>query len=89
MVPINMEILIGSADLVKADELFEVTVIIGKEVAHPNTTEHHISWITLFFLPDGEKFPAQVARYEFGRMALRFRDQTRVRHMLITLRRVG
>jgi len=57
---------IGCEDLVKADELFEVTVTIGKEVAHPNTTEHHISWITLFFLPDDEKFPRQVARYEFG-----------------------
>jgi superoxide reductase len=52
-------------DLVKADELFEVKVTIGKEVAHPNTTEHHISWIELFFLPDGEKFPVQVARHEF------------------------
>ena len=56
---------IECADSLRADELFEVKVSVGKEVAHPNTTEHHISWITLFFLPEGEKFPYQVARYEF------------------------
>ena len=56
---------IECADSLKADELFEVKVSVGREVAHPNTTEHHISWITLFFLPEGEKFPYQVARYEF------------------------
>lgn len=50
---------------VQADELFEIKVSIGKEVAHPNTTEHHISWISVFFLPDGEKFPTQVMRCEF------------------------
>jgi superoxide reductase len=49
----------------KANEFFEVKVTIGKEVAHPNTTEHHISWINLFFLPEGEKFPYQISRTEF------------------------
>ena len=57
---------IECADAVKANELFEVKVSVGKEVAHPNTTEHHISWISLFFLPDGEKFSIQIARVEFG-----------------------
>ena len=57
---------IECTDTVKADELFEVKVTVGKEVAHPNTTEHHISWIILFFLAEGEKFPYQVVRYEFG-----------------------
>lgn len=33
---------------VKADELFEVKVSLGKEIAHPNTTEHHIRWIKIF-----------------------------------------
>ncbi len=53
-------------DQVKADEIFEVRVGIGKEVAHPNTTEHHISWITLYFHPEGEKFSHQVGRFEFN-----------------------
>ena len=37
-------------DSVKADEMFQVKVGLGKEIAHPNTTEHHIRWISLFFL---------------------------------------
>ena len=39
---------IECVDAVMADEIFEVKVTIGKEVAHPNTTEHHISWMSLF-----------------------------------------
>ncbi len=57
--------LIDCADTVKPDEVFEVKVAIGKEIAHPNTTEHHISWVSLYFLPDGEKFPYQIGHYEF------------------------
>lgn len=53
-------------DVVQANEVFEVKVGLGKEIAHPNTTEHHISWITLYFHPEGEKFPLQVGRYEFS-----------------------
>jgi superoxide reductase len=53
-------------DQVKADELFEVKVSLGKEIPHPNTTEHHIRWISLFFHPDGAKFTYQVGRYEFS-----------------------
>jgi superoxide reductase len=52
-------------DAVAADELFNVTISLGKEVAHPNTTEHHIRWIQLFFKPDGDKFCYQVGNYEF------------------------
>ena len=57
---------IECADRVKADEIFEVKVSLGKEVAHPNTTEHHISWITLYFHPAGEKFTHQVGHFEFS-----------------------
>jgi superoxide reductase len=53
-------------DTVKAGEVFEVRVGLGKEIAHPNTTEHHIRWIHLFFHPDGEKFTYDVGRYEFN-----------------------
>jgi superoxide reductase len=34
-------------EAVKSDDLFEVTVTLGKGVAHPNTTEHHIRWLSL------------------------------------------
>ena len=53
-------------DQVKADEVFEVKVSLGKEIAHPNTTEHHISWVALYFHPEGEKFTHQVGRFEFS-----------------------
>jgi superoxide reductase len=56
---------IQAPDQVKAGEVFEVKVTLGKEVAHPNTVEHHISWIALYFLPEGEKFPHQVGQFEF------------------------
>lgn len=53
-------------DRVQADEFFEVTVTLGKAVAHPNTTEHHIRWVTLYFHPEGEKFTYQVGHFEFA-----------------------
>ena len=53
-------------DAVAADEIFEVKVSLGKEVAHPNTTEHHIRWIQLFFKPEGGKFAYQVGNFEFS-----------------------
>ena len=51
---------------VKAGELFGVKATLGKEIAHPNTTEHHISYITLYFHPEGEKFTYQVGHFEFS-----------------------
>lgn len=51
---------------VKSRELFNVTVSVGKEIAHPNTTEHHIRWIEVYFAPDGEKFPYQIGKFEFA-----------------------
>ena len=51
---------------VKADELFEIKVSVGKEVAHPNTTEHHIRWISVYFAPEGEKPIYELGRFEFN-----------------------
>lgn len=53
-------------DEVDEDEMFDVKVGLGKEVAHPNKTEHHIRWIDLYFHPEGEKFPYHIGRYEFN-----------------------
>ncbi len=50
---------------VGADEAFEVKVCVGKEIAHPNTTEHHIRWIRLYFAPEGGAAPFEVASLEF------------------------
>jgi superoxide reductase len=51
---------------VKKDEFFAVKATLGKAVAHPNTTEHHIRWIELYFQPEGEKSTYQVGRFEFS-----------------------
>jgi superoxide reductase len=51
---------------VKPDEFFDVKVSLGKEVAHPNTTEHHIRWISLYFHPEGKPFTYDVGHFEFN-----------------------
>ena len=53
-------------DDVDKDKMFDVKVGLGKEIAHPNTTEHHVRWIDLYFHPVGEKFPYQIGHYEFN-----------------------
>jgi len=46
-------------------DLVKVKVQVGKEIPHPNTTEHHIKYIELYFLPEGENFVYHVGRAEF------------------------
>jgi len=41
-------------------------VSVGVEIPHPNTTEHHIRWIRLFFHPEGEKSSYELGSYEFS-----------------------
>jgi len=53
-------------DQVKAGELFAVKVALGKEIAHPNTTEHHIRWISVYFHPVAAKFPYEVGHFGFS-----------------------
>jgi len=50
---------------IQKGEFFDIRVTIGKEVAHPNKTEHHIRWISVYFQPQDEKFPYQIGRAEF------------------------
>jgi len=57
---------IESPDKVKKGEPIKVTVMVGKEIPHPNTTEHHIRWIMVYFLADAEKFPYEIGRFEFN-----------------------
>lgn len=56
---------IEAPEKIKKGENFKVTVSVGKEIAHPNTTEHHIAWIDVYFHPEGEKFPYHIGRFEF------------------------
>lgn len=57
---------IDSPDSAKKGQAVTVRVKVGKEIAHPNTTAHHIAFLAAYFLPDGEKFPYQVTRAEFA-----------------------
>lgn len=57
--------LIEAPDRIKKGEFLRVTVTVGKEIPHPNTTEHHIRWISVYFLPNGEKFPYEIGKFEF------------------------
>ena len=57
---------IESPDQVNANEMFQVKASLGKEIAHPNTTEHHIRWIQLYFKPEGDKFAYHIGSFEFA-----------------------
>jgi len=52
-------------EIKEKDEGYLVKASVGKEIAHPNTTEHHIRWIELYFHPEGGKFPYQLGKFEF------------------------
>ncbi len=56
---------IEALDKIKKREVASIKVSVGKEIAHPNTTSHHIRWVEVFFLPSGEKFPYQIGKFEF------------------------
>ena len=57
---------IEAPDKTKKGEPVKINVSVGKEIPHPNSTEHHIRWIEVYFLVDGEKFPYQIGRFEFS-----------------------
>lgn len=57
---------IEAPDSVKAGDRFTVQLTVGKEIAHPNTTEHHIRWIKLYFKPEGGKFAYDLGGSEFN-----------------------
>jgi superoxide reductase len=57
---------IDCPDTVPAGEPVQITVTVGKEIAHPNTIEHHINWIEVYYNPEGDKFVYDVGRFEFN-----------------------
>ena len=57
---------IDAPDKAKKQDVIKIAVSVGKEIPHPNTTEHHIRWIEVYFQPKGEKFPYQIGRFEFN-----------------------
>ena len=57
---------IDCPESVGAGENVSVTVTVGKEIAHPNTVEHHIRWIRAYFVPEGGTFAIDVGNFEFN-----------------------
>lgn len=56
---------IEAPEKIKKTEAVNITVSVGKQIPHPNSTEHHIRWIEVYFHPQGEKFPYQIGKFEF------------------------
>lgn len=42
-----------------------ITVLVGKEVAHPNTVEHHIAYLEVYGVKDSSEV-ISLAKAEFG-----------------------
>lgn len=57
---------IEAAAKLKKGVFSRVSVSVGKEIPHPNTTEHHIRWICVYFLPKDEKFPYEIGKCDFN-----------------------
>ncbi|MGI5869944.1 MAG: class II SORL domain-containing protein [Kiritimatiellia bacterium] len=58
--------LVECPDEVAAGEAFEVSISVGKDEPHPNTTAHFIAWIALHYVPEGSKTSIELARCEFS-----------------------
>lgn len=54
---------IDAPDTANKSEWFEVTVVVGKDVAHPNTPDHHIEGISIYYKEDGTKPVYKVADF--------------------------
>jgi len=52
-------------EILEKGEKVKVKVSVGKEIPHPNKTEHHIVWIEVYFQPEGSKFPYMVGKADF------------------------
>ena len=52
-------------DNVNAGEEFDIKVTVGKEIGHPNLTEHFIGWIELYYNSSNEKAVYNLGRSEF------------------------
>ena len=57
--------IIDAPPQVSAGEPFNITIEVGKVVAHPNTVEHHIKWIELYAIEDGSANAVELGHYEF------------------------
>lgn len=52
-------------DMIKPGEAFNVEIMVGKEISHPNTIEHHIKWFDLYAMHDDGQFLIHLGHVEF------------------------
>lgn len=57
---------IHAPEVAKKGDLVDIKVLVGEEIPHPNTLEHYISWIKVYFQPEGHKFPIEIGTFDFG-----------------------
>lgn len=57
---------IEGLDKISKDQELKIEISVGKQIRHPNTTEHHIKFMEVYFLATGEKFPYQLARFDLN-----------------------
>jgi len=53
-------------DTIKAGDCTAIKISVGKEIAHPNTSNHHIVWIALHYVPEGCQSSIEITRCEFS-----------------------
>ncbi|CAH2214109.1 class II SORL domain-containing protein [Tepidibacter aestuarii] len=51
---------------IEKDKEFDLRVSVGDEIKHPNTLDHHIGWIKVFFKGENDKFPVEIANFNFS-----------------------
>lgn len=66
---------INAPDEATAGQTVTVTAHLGAAIAHPNTPQHHIAWMDLYFLPDGARQAIQLAHADFAAHAASMTDR--------------
>lgn len=56
---------VPAIEIEKDGDIVNITANVGKEIAHPNTTEHHIRWISLYFEGEEHKFIFHLGKFTF------------------------
>ncbi|RMG57010.1 MAG: superoxide reductase [Deltaproteobacteria bacterium] len=56
---------VPAIEIERQGDLVYITATVGKEIAHPNTTEHHIRWISLYYQAEGDKFIYHLGKFTF------------------------
>ncbi len=57
---------ISGVDSAEAGKWVKINVRVGKEVPHPNSVEHHIKWVQVYYTPDDSKFAYDLGRASFN-----------------------